>query len=106
MSFEQVIFGNLILREEYGRKVIPFLKQEYFENAGDRIVFELINDYVQKYNTFPTQEALSIELSNKEHVDQNLFQNAASSISQLDFEPDTSIDWLVDQTEKFCQEIN
>jgi replicative DNA helicase len=104
MSFEQVIFGNLVLREEYGRKVIPFLKQEYFENGSDRIIFELINDYVQKYNNFPTQEALGIELSNKEHVDQNLFTSASESISQLDFEPDTSIDWLVDQTEKFCQE--
>ncbi len=64
MAIEQLIFGNLLTNEDYGRKVIPFLKEEYFQDYSDKLAFNLVDEYVKKYNTFPTKEALIIDLSN------------------------------------------
>jgi len=104
MSIEQTIFGNLVFREDYGRKVIPFLKQEYFQDSTDRLLFEMISSYVNKYNNFPTQEALIIDLEAKTSLDQKIFDSVKETIEQLDYEPATDLDFLVDNTEKFCQE--
>jgi len=104
MSFEQVIFGNLVNREEYGRKVIPFLKKEYFHDKTDQIIFELIDNYVTKYNRFPTTEALKIDLSNVSGIETGLFDEASSKVETFENDPNTELDWLVDKTEKFCQE--
>lgn len=104
MAFERVIFGNLIHREEFGRKVIPFLKREYFQDAGDGILFDLVESYVHKYNRFPTKETLSIDLENKTGVDTNLYQMTDNVIQELTCDPDTDLEWLVEKTEKFCQE--
>jgi len=65
MKIENVIFGNLVNNEEYARKVIPFLKSDYFTDNVDRTIFELVESYVAKYSTFPSKEALSIDLGNK-----------------------------------------
>lgn len=102
--FEKVIFNNLIFNEEYGRKVIPFLKNEYFQNNDDKIIFTLIDDYVKKYNSFPTKEALYIDLSNKDNVSESVFQKCKENIDNLNKEFDTKMEWLLDETEKFCQE--
>jgi replicative DNA helicase len=104
MSLEKTIFSNIIFREEYSRKVIPFLKKEYFQDSVDKLVFEIINDYVIKYTTFPTQEALMIDLSNKEYVDQKMFEQAAKLVQELENDSSTDFQFLIDQTEKFCQE--
>lgn len=104
MSFEKTIFGNLVFREDYGRKVFPFLKQEYFQDIADRTIFDVLSNYVHKYNSFPTQEALMIELEAKDNLDQKVFAGAKELIEELDFDPGTELDFLVDNTEKFCQE--
>ena len=103
MAFEKTIFGNLIGREDYSRKVIPFIKTEYFQDPSDRVLYELIEEYVQKYNRFPTKESLLIDLANKT-VDSMLFETAAKNIEELTNDPDTDLDWLVEKTEKFVQE--
>lgn len=103
MAIEQVIFSNLVTNEEYGRKVIPFLKEEYFPEYENKVIFNLIEEYVKKYNSFPSKEALAIDLTNKSGVGEEIFKKCKSIIQ--DIQPDeTKIDWLVDQTEKFCQE--
>ena len=104
MSIEQTIFSNLLYNEDYGRKVIPFLKEEYFTDYGDKIVFELISEYVKKYNAFPSKEAMAIDLTNKNGLGEESFRNIADTISKFDRDVDTKIEWLLDQTEKFCQE--
>ena len=53
MSLSNLIFTNLVTNEEYGRKVIPYLKEDYFESYSDRIIYKTINSYVEKYNKFP-----------------------------------------------------
>ena len=104
MQFEQVIFSNLVNREDFGRKVIPFLKSEYFAEKSDQIIFEIIDNYVAKYNRFPTVEALQIDLSNATGIETGLYDEASKKVDALTNDPNTELDWLVDKTEKFCQE--
>jgi archaellum biogenesis ATPase FlaH len=104
MSIENTIFANLVFNEEYARKTIPFLKVDYFANHADRCLFELISDYVNKYNAFPSKEALAIDLSNKSGVSEQIFKEAVGKIESLSKDDNTQLDWLVDQTEKFCQD--
>lgn len=104
MSFEKVIFGNLIFREDYARKVIPFLKGDYFTDSSDKLLFDLIDSYVQKYNAFPSGEALTIDLDNRSSIDQRVFEETKKTIQDLKLDESTEIEWLVDSTEKWCQE--
>ncbi len=101
---EQTIFGNLVFREDYGRKVIPFLKKEYFQDINDRILFEIIETYVMKYNRFPTKEALALDLSASTGINDDQVKTIAETIENLDYDPKTELDWIVDKTEKFVQE--
>ena len=104
MKIENVIFGNLINNEEYARKVIPFLKSEYFNDQVDRTVFDLITEYVDKYNSFPTTAALDIDLNDKSGLSEEQFKKARDVISSLEKSEEREIDWLIDSTEKFCKD--
>jgi replicative DNA helicase len=76
MRIEHIIFGNLIENEDYARKVIPFLKEEYFTDTVDRKIFSIIHEYVGKYNNFPTKSAVEIvrisRLPNRSNKPQSL----------------------------------
>jgi hypothetical protein len=106
MSIEQVIFNNLINNEDYGRKVIPFLKTEYFQVKNDQVIFNLIDKYVSSYNAFPTKEVLMIDLSNYVGISDDQFTECKAAINLIPNQSDalSQVDWLVDQTESFCQE--
>ena len=105
MSVEQLIITNLVYNEEYGRKIIPFLKEEYFPDYTYKTVYNLINDYVKNYNAFPTIEALAIDLTNKEGLNEETFKRCKDALSGIKKEDKPSeLQWLIDQTEKFCQE--
>ena len=104
MAIETTILGNLVYNEEYGRKVIPFLKDDYFTNQQDRVVFKLVTEYVNKYNAFPSKEALAIDLSNKDGISEEIFKNSKELIASLSEDKETKLEWLLDQTEKFCQD--
>lgn len=104
MRIENVIFGNLVNNEEYARKVIPFLKSDYFTDNVDRTIFELVESYVAKYNTFPSKEALSIDLGNRTGLSDDQFKSAEGIISELAKSDDRDVNWLIDSTEKFCKD--
>lgn len=104
MSLDRVILDNLIFNEEYGRRVIAFLKPEYFENQNDRKVFETIDTFVKKYNSFPSKEAIYIELSNDNSLNETSFKECKEIVDNLTVPTETNIDWILDQTEKYCQE--
>jgi archaellum biogenesis ATPase FlaH len=104
MSIEKVIFANLLYNEDYARKAIPFLKDEYFSDFSDKQIFKIVDDYVKKYNAFPTKESLLIDLGNKEGLSDETFRNVKGIIDGLSTEKETKLEWLLDQTEKFCQE--
>jgi len=104
MSIEKTILSNLVYNEAYGRKVIPFLKDEYFSDVPIRTVYQLIDAYVKQYNAFPSKEALAIDLSNRAGTPENVFKSSKDIVESLSFDKDTQVEWLVTQTEKFCQE--
>jgi len=101
---EITIFSNLIYNEQYARKVIPFLKEEYFSDQSHKIIFKLVQEYVNKYNSFPSKEALAIDLSNKDGINQEVFNQSKEIISAFAEDKETKLEWLSDQTEKFCQD--
>ena len=104
MKIETMIFGNLITKEDYARKVIPFLKSEYFSDRVDRTIFIIIDDYVKKYNSFPTKEALLIDLTNVLGLSQEEYANSKQSINDLSESHDREVKWLIDKTEEFCKD--
>jgi len=104
MAIENAIFGNLVYNEEYARKCIPFLKEEYFSTQDQKALFRLIKGYVDKYNAFPTKEVMAIDLANTEGISEDTFKNCKELINGLTHDKSTKIDWLLEQTEKFCQD--
>ncbi len=100
---EKTILAHLVYNEAFARKVLPFLKDEYFHNQQDKVVYRLISDYVQKYNNTPTKEVLFLELNNKEGLSETTFKDSKRTIEDLQTD-NTDIQWLLDSTEKFCQD--
>jgi replicative DNA helicase len=106
MNLERAIFNNLLNNETYARKTIPFLKPDYFHNRNDKVVFELIDTYIAKYNATPTKEAMLVDLNNRDNISEDQFKECKEIIEEIPDQSDqlSSVDWLVDQTEKFCQD--
>ena len=101
---EEIIFSHLLFNEEYSRKVIPFLKNEYFQTRTNKILFELIDGYIKTYNVVPSKEALNTKLQSLDNISEDDFKSCGELITKLEADLKTSVDWLCDQTEKFCQE--
>lgn len=106
MNLEHVIFNNLLNNESYARKTIPFLKSEYFHNRNDKAVFDLIDNYVGKYNAFPTKEAMLVDLNNLDNISEDQFKECKDLIDGIPNQSEhiSKVEWLMDQTEKFCQD--
>jgi len=91
--------------EKYSRKVLPFLKEEYFTQDEDRILYKEIDQFITKYNAMPTTEALIIEVDSLANVHEDQAKNLVQIIKDISQDKDeTNLDWLVDNTEKFCQD--
>lgn len=101
---ESTILSGLVYNEEYARKVTPFLKDEYFDNNSQKIVFKEILNYIEKYNGLPTKEALRIAIDEKDNLNEEQYKEVSNTISNLNYEDKTDLDWIVDKTEKFCQD--
>ena len=105
--FEKTILRNLIHNEDFTRKVLPFLKVDFFKNRDEIILFNLINDFVVKYNNLPNKEALTIEISNLKNITEdefNLTNKLLDSLKEGITVPSVDQQWLLDTTEKFCKE--
>ena len=105
MKVETLILKNLLLTEEYPRKVLPFIKQEYFEDKTDQVIFDVTNKYFVKYSAVPTVEALTIEVSKITSLSDDQFKQITQTLESFDKET-TELDWLVDTTEKWCQDLS
>lgn len=97
------IFSNLIHNNEYARKVIPFLKDEYFDNRLDKFLFRLIKDYSDKFNNIPSKAALKVELENASGLNDDEHKTLSSKVVSIE-EAVVDEDWLLIETEKFCQD--
>ena len=105
MIVETTILGNLLQNEEYTRKVLPFLKNDYFSRNPEKIIYGTVSDFVTKYNSLPTKEALSIELQDKK-INEEEFKETMELLDDIskDTQEHTDLGWLLDTTEKFCQD--
>ncbi len=103
MRIEQIVLTNLLFDEVYARTTLPFLKKEYFSENTEKLIFQEIDDFVEKYNGLPTKETLLIELNKSNGVDEKTFENVINYIEDITYEKkDTN--WLIDNTEQFCQD--
>ena len=100
---EFLILRNLLHNEEYIRKVIPFVKAEYFEDTNQRIVFEEILKFVEEYNEPATTEVLCIETEKRKDINDTSFKEITHLIECLEDVP-TEFNWLIDTTEKWCRD--
>jgi replicative DNA helicase len=100
---EFLILRNLLYNESYVRKVIPFLKPEYFEDYNQKIVFEEILSFVQEYNQPATKEVLCIEIEKRNDINEQTFKEIVQLISCFDDVPVES-GWLINTTEKWCRD--
>jgi len=104
VRIETQILANLINNEKFVRKVIPFMREDYFSEADDRKVFQAIKTYVDKYNGTPTKSALLIALQEDRSVTEDLYLKCESAINGLNAEENTDEAWLLDETEKYCKD--
>jgi archaellum biogenesis ATPase FlaH len=102
-SIESKILSNLIYDETYTRKVIPFIKETYFESLVDKIVFQEIHKYVTKYDDIPTKPVLKIEIENRKDISDDAFQTSVNLVNDLK-EEKFDEQWLLDTTEKWCKD--
>jgi len=100
MKIETLILRNLMLNKDYTRSVIPHLKTVYFEEPY-RAIFNEIVSFVNKFNALPSADALSIELRNNPKVG----SDSLALIPEISVQKgEQTIEWLIDHTEKWCQD--
>lgn len=99
---ENLILRSLVYNESYSRKVIPFIEPDYFHDSSDRILYEEIAQYIVKYNSSPSKEALAIEVENRHDLTESDVQNIRETLLTFDEVVGTD-DWMLDSTEKWCK---
>lgn len=106
MKLETTILKHLIDNETYARKILPFLRTDYFSEQQEKLVFDEVQRYMIAYNNMPNVDAIKIELENKPNVSDSTYKKTIELLEQVRGEEcDTKItEWLIDSTEKFCQE--
>ena len=102
-TIERTALTQLVTNEQYARKVLPFMKGDYFSDKTERTVFEEITKFVDKYNKIPTQTSLEIEVSGRKDLNEEEFKKVVAVIQTLE-STDVDFDWLVNTTEQFCKD--
>jgi len=102
-TIERTALTQLVTNEQYARKVLPFMKKDYFADRTERTVFEEITKFVDKYNKIPTQTSLEIEVQGRKDLNEDDYKKVVAVIQTLS-STDVDFDWLVDTTEKFCKD--
>jgi len=106
MKLEQTILKNLIYNEEYLRKVLPFIKDEYFTDKTERMLFTEISEFVSKYNTTPTIEAIGLAVKERRNLSDDEVEKSESYLQEIALAKgeESKIQWLIEKSEAFCQE--
>ena len=103
-TIERTVLSNLVHNEDYARKVLPFIKGEYFSDRTERVVFEEIEKFVDKYNALPNQNSLEVELDSRKDLNEEDYKRVLSVVKELQKDDDVIFDWLVETTEDFCKD--
>jgi archaellum biogenesis ATPase FlaH len=102
---ELTILRELTRNDQYFRKVLPFLKEDYFADRDTKIIFRMVSDYLDKYNSMPTRGALEIILDAKTNVEPEVMKQCIQNLDKMfDDSKSPDLEWLVDHTEKFCKD--
>ena len=102
-KIETVILQNLANDDEYMRKVIPFLKRDYFLENNDKIVYDKISNFIDQYNSIPSKDALIIAIQNDKSLNEDQYKEVAEYVQQLE-KTEHNKEWLYKETEKFCKD--
>jgi len=100
---ENTIINGLFFKEEYTRKVLPFIKEEYFGNRVEQLLFGEVFKFVEKYNNLPTKDAILIELNSRRDINEEELQHLKDYIVAVE-NTDSDEQWLLETTEKFCKD--
>lgn len=104
MKTETLILKHLLSNDDYLRKTLPYLKEDYFSDRIDKTLYDIVVNYVDKYNIAPTREAMIIELDNRNNLSDEEYKKSVSSIQELVVTEEEDMSWLINVTETFCQE--
>ena len=103
-TIERTALSELITNEDYARKVLPHMKRDYFSDRSERIVFEEIQKFVEKYNSLPNKTSIEIEIDNRRDLNEQDVKAVIDVIKSLEKDDDANLEWLVETTEKFCKD--
>jgi KaiC/GvpD/RAD55 family RecA-like ATPase len=101
---EKTIISNLLFNEEFSRKVFPYIKDEYFDENTHKKIFSTYSEYVEKYKEPPSIEALKISIDKRKDLNEDAYKEVCKSIDELSIDATTNQEWLLHETEKFCQD--
>jgi len=108
MKLEQTILRNLIHNEDYLRKALPFLKDEYFTDKSEKVLFDEIISFTNAYNSTPSVEAIALAVKERRNLTNEEVEKCETYLQEIEqsakTEQKTDNSWLIDKTEKFCQE--
>lgn len=106
MKIETVILKNLTANESFARKVLPYLKAEYFPEPAERLLYEDIANHITRYNELPSKDVLAVQIGAKDNVSEAVFRDANNLLDEVTSQTIAPADlqWLLDQTQAFCQE--
>ena len=103
MKIEEITLSKLILIDTYTKKVLPFIKDDYFDTPSHKILFSTLSEYVNKFETTPEPNALKIEVEKRRDISEEIYKEVEQFLNNLDRDHYNE-DWLVDTTEKWCKE--
>jgi len=105
-KLETTILRNLFYNEEFTRKVLPFIREDYFADKTEKIIFKQIEGFVNKYNNLPTYESVVIDLSDSKNITEPDLKSSIEFLDTIKHDKNESVElnWLIEQTEKFCQD--
>ena len=100
---EITILRNLFFNEDYTRKTLPFIKSLYFNKREEKILFNELDIFINKYKNLPTKEAILIELNSRKDINEEEFKSVKELIKTIQPE-EVDLQWLINTTEKFCKD--
>mgnify|MGYP001193861390 FL=1 len=103
MKIEDITLSKLILNDTYTKKVLPFIKDDYFDSTSHKILFSTLSDYVNKFETTPEPNALKIEVEKRRDISDEIYKEVEQFLNNLDRDHYNE-DWLIETTEKWCKE--
>ena len=100
-GIEEIVISNLITNPDYMRKVLPFVKEEYFDDLSQKVVFKEVSTFIETYDNLPEPNAIALEVEKRKDLTEDAVNKVLEILSGLD-KTEYNEDWLLDTTEKWC----